>query len=64
MGRMTVKVLHGSPDARDTAALLTVLTVALDRALAQGPVQRRPERRPHPAWRAFTGHDQDGWGPL
>lgn len=60
MGRMTVKVLHGSPDARDTAALLTVLTVALDRALAQS---RRTERRPRPGWRAFTGHDQDGWGP-
>jgi hypothetical protein len=76
--RMTVKVLHGAPDQRETAVLMAVLTAALGRAArvrqrrGQGPYGRRefgataPAWQPFgataPAWQPFGGHVDGGWG--
>jgi hypothetical protein len=57
--RMTLRVVRGAPDPRETAALAAVLAAALG-----GPGRHREPagRRPRPAWRAFTGHRDGGWG--
>lgn len=60
MERVTVTVVRGAPDPRETAGLLAVLALALGRA-GEGRRQRWAPA-PRPLWRPFTGHGGGGWG--
>jgi hypothetical protein len=59
MERVTLRVVRGAPDPRETAALAAVLTAALGRVLDRG-APGAPQ--PRPVWRPFTGHRGGGWG--
>lgn len=56
-----VRVVRGTPNPHEMAALMTVLVAALGNAADPG-ARARPEARP--TWQPFMGHGRGGWGRL
>ncbi|CAL9376477.1 hypothetical protein SUDANB145_00979 [Streptomyces sp. enrichment culture] len=55
-GTATVRVLRGTPDAHETAALLVLLA-----RLGGAPEERPRGPVAAPTWQPFTGHSPGGW---
>ncbi|MEU4654798.1 acyl-CoA carboxylase epsilon subunit [Streptomyces sp. NPDC023723] len=51
-----VRILRGTPDAHETAALLVLLA-----RLGGAPEQPRPRPVARPTWQPFTAHSPGGW---
>jgi hypothetical protein len=54
-----LKVVRGTPEPHETAALLGVLAAALGDAATRREDVPAPAR---PNWRPFAGHSVGGWG--